>query len=107
MPLLSHVSGSQQEDTPMIQEVVKPQAYGKLLKQKLIDLFVKNKRCEAKESQPISESPIDIFERDETGDFKWKTITYKANILLERHTPILLVFYSSKVSLSYCDLSNE
>src|SRR5437016_8848822 len=105
---MSDVSGTQQEDAATIQEVVKPLAYGKLLMQKFIDLLVKKKRCD-EELPSIQESPIMTFERNEETGFEWETISDKKfnNILHQSHIPILIVFYSSKVSLSYHNPSNE
>jgi hypothetical protein len=106
---MSHFSGTQQDDTPTIQKVSKPHAHGNLLKQKLIDLFVSKKQDDAKELQAIPESPIYLFERDETTGVKWEPISDKRlrDILDQSDIPILIVFYSSKVLLSYYELSNE
>jgi len=103
------VSGTQQDHTSTIQEVPTPQAHGKLLIQQLIAFFVRKKQDDPKELQPIPESPIEIFQQDERKDFKWETMSYDAftDFLRESDIPILIIFYSSKVSLSYYDLSNE
>jgi len=105
---MSEVGGTQQEDAAMIEEVASPLGHRKILK-KLMDRFVKKKRCDAKELQPIPESPIDTFEWDEETGFKWETVSYKAlnDILKRSPIPILIVFYSNKVPLSYHHPSNE
>ena len=84
---MSHLSGTQQEDAATIQEGAKPLAHRKLLKQKLMDLFVKKKLCD--ESQPIPEIPIDSLQNSPNKTrCKWETISYKEldDMLQQSHT---------------------
>lgn len=104
---MGDVSGTQQQGAATNQEEVKPLAHGKLLKQKVRDLLIKKKRCDAanQKREPTGEEiELQNSPQGAVGNISYKELN---KILLQRDTPVLVVFYSSKVPLSHHNTSNE
>ena len=105
--LTLHVSRAHGELLTTILEMLRLIAHGKLSRQKPRDPPVtttQSRECSGEE-KPISDST----EKDKEKDIKPDPTTYEElrNILQQSQMPILVVFYSSKVPLTYHKDSNK